>query len=204
MSCGDERPAVAGEVIELDRLIAMANQIGDFFAPYPPERAREGLRNHLRTYWDPRMRSALLAHIDAGGEGPGRRRYRGRAPAARKRGREKRLLRAPTGLKQQVDGDLATRSAKIRTRRRAHPVCRRGLARIEPNTSAGVDDTRPPDLQGHRAARLKVTASKGGMATGSSSLAAAISVHCPSRNSNASSVRSRGSTSHRWRTPSRA
>ncbi|MCY3732831.1 MAG: formate dehydrogenase subunit delta, partial [Chloroflexi bacterium] len=35
----------------------MANQIGDFFAPYPPERAREGLRNHLRTYWDPRMRS---------------------------------------------------------------------------------------------------------------------------------------------------
>ncbi len=69
MSGGDERPAVAGEVIELDRLITMANQIGDFFAPYPPERAREGLRNHLRTYWDPRMRSALLAHIDAGGEG---------------------------------------------------------------------------------------------------------------------------------------
>ena len=70
MMGGDERPAaVAGEVIELDRLITMANQIGDFFAPYPPERAREGLRNHLRTYWDPRMRSALLAHIDAGGEG---------------------------------------------------------------------------------------------------------------------------------------
>ena len=69
MSGGDERPSVAGEVIELDRLILMANQIGDFFAPYPPKRAREGLRNHLRTYWDPRMRSALLAHIDAGGEG---------------------------------------------------------------------------------------------------------------------------------------
>ncbi len=66
---GGERPTVAGEVIELDRLISMANQIGDFFAPYPSERAREGLRNHLRTYWDPRMRSALLAHIDAGGEG---------------------------------------------------------------------------------------------------------------------------------------
>ena len=65
----DKRPAVAGAVIDLERLITMANQIGDFFAPYPPERAREGLRNHLRTYWDPRMRNALLAHIDAGGDG---------------------------------------------------------------------------------------------------------------------------------------
>ncbi len=65
----DEEAAVTGAVIDLERLITMANQIGDFFAPYPPERAREGLRNHLRTYWDPRMRSALLAHIDAGGDG---------------------------------------------------------------------------------------------------------------------------------------
>ena len=66
---GDGQPAVAGAVIDLQRLIEMANQIGDFFAPYPPERAREGLRNHLRTYWDPRMRNALLEHIDAGGDG---------------------------------------------------------------------------------------------------------------------------------------
>lgn len=65
----DEQPNVTGAVIDLENLIAMANQIGDFFSPYPPERAREGLRNHLRTYWDPRMRSALLAHIDAGGDG---------------------------------------------------------------------------------------------------------------------------------------
>ena len=65
----DEQPNVTGAVIDLENLIAMANQIGDFFSPYPPERAREGLRNHLRTYWDPRMRSALLEHIDAGGDG---------------------------------------------------------------------------------------------------------------------------------------
>ena len=65
----DERPAVEGDVIDLGQLITMANQIGDFYAPYPPERAREGLRNHLRTNWDPRMRNALLAHIDAGGDG---------------------------------------------------------------------------------------------------------------------------------------
>lgn len=56
------------EVIDLDHLVMMANQISDFFAPYPPERAREGLRNHLRTYWDPRMRDALLKYIDAGGD----------------------------------------------------------------------------------------------------------------------------------------
>lgn len=58
-----------GDVIEMDHLVVMANQIGDFFSHYPPERAREGLRNHLRTYWDPRMRAALLDHVDAGGSG---------------------------------------------------------------------------------------------------------------------------------------
>jgi formate dehydrogenase subunit delta len=36
-------------VMALDRIVAMANQIGDFFAPYPPERRAEGIRNHLRT-----------------------------------------------------------------------------------------------------------------------------------------------------------
>ncbi len=65
----DERPAVEGDVIDLEQLISMANQIGDFYAAYPSERAREGLRNHLRTNWDPRMRNALLKHIDTGGDG---------------------------------------------------------------------------------------------------------------------------------------
>ncbi|MBU3694933.1 MAG: hypothetical protein FGM40_08925 [Rhodocyclaceae bacterium] len=56
-------------VLAMERLLGMANQIGDFFAPYPPARRAEGIRNHLRTYWDPRMRDALLAHIDGGGSG---------------------------------------------------------------------------------------------------------------------------------------
>ncbi len=56
-------------VIDINKIILMANQIGDFFAPYPPQRRAEGIRNHLRTYWDPRMRSDLLAYIDGGGEG---------------------------------------------------------------------------------------------------------------------------------------
>lgn len=56
----------AGSVLEMERILTMAGNIGEFFAPYPPERAREGVRNHLRTYWDPRMREALLAAIEAG------------------------------------------------------------------------------------------------------------------------------------------
>jgi|TARA_B110000116_G_C16657162_1_gene500048 formate dehydrogenase subunit delta len=69
MTTDDNRPAVSGDVIDMKHLIVMANQIGDFFASYPPKRAREGLRNHLRINWDPRMRNALLAHIDSGGDG---------------------------------------------------------------------------------------------------------------------------------------
>jgi formate dehydrogenase subunit delta len=53
--------------IETERLVTMANQIGDFFAPYSSERRIEGVRNHLRNYWDPRMRQALYDHIDAVG-----------------------------------------------------------------------------------------------------------------------------------------
>lgn len=58
-----------GTVLDLARLLGMANQIGDFFAPYPAARRAEGIRNHLRTYWDPRMREALLDYIDGGGSG---------------------------------------------------------------------------------------------------------------------------------------
>lgn len=57
------------DVIEIERLVEMANQIGDFFAPYPHGQRIEGLRNHLRHYWDPRMREALLRHVQSGGAG---------------------------------------------------------------------------------------------------------------------------------------
>lgn len=56
-------------VIEVERLEEMANQIADFFSPYPEERAVEGIRNHLRNYWDPRMRNALVEHERRGGAG---------------------------------------------------------------------------------------------------------------------------------------
>ena len=57
---------------------------------------------------------------------------------------------------------------------------------------------------GHRAPRLNVIASNGRTLTGSSSFAHAMSTHSPPRSSNASRVRSVGSMSHRFATPSRA
>ena len=49
-----------------NKLIRMANQIGTFFESMP-ERAEalEGIARHLKNFWDPRMRRALLAQVDA-------------------------------------------------------------------------------------------------------------------------------------------
>lgn len=69
-AAGGGVPAGGAPVMDVERLVSMANQIGDFFSPYPPDQREEGVRNHLRNYWDPRMRAALLAHVAAtGGEG---------------------------------------------------------------------------------------------------------------------------------------
>jgi formate dehydrogenase subunit delta len=49
----------------------MANQIGAFFDAMPDRAlAVQEVATHLRKFWEPRMRIALLAHVDAtGGEG---------------------------------------------------------------------------------------------------------------------------------------
>jgi formate dehydrogenase subunit delta len=52
-----------------DRLIYMANQIGKFFESQRPDKAVPGIVEHIRKFWDPRMRTAILAHLDAGGSG---------------------------------------------------------------------------------------------------------------------------------------
>ena len=58
--------------------------------------------------------------------------------------------------------------------------------------------------QGQRSPRLKPAASNGRIWTAASSATVAILDHSPAVSSNASSVRSADSTSHRWRTRSRA
>lgn len=55
--------------MDIHRLVHMANQIADFFKAYPEEEAIAGVENHLRQFWDPRMRSDLFQHLDAGGAG---------------------------------------------------------------------------------------------------------------------------------------
>ena len=52
-----------------DKLVYMANQIGKFFAHQGEEKAIEGIADHLAKFWDPRMRKAIVAHLDAGGAG---------------------------------------------------------------------------------------------------------------------------------------
>lgn len=52
-----------------DKLVYMANQIGKFFAHQGEAQAAQAVATHLKRYWDPRMRSAIVAHVDAGGSG---------------------------------------------------------------------------------------------------------------------------------------
>ncbi|NEW91829.1 formate dehydrogenase [Rhodopseudomonas sp. BR0M22] len=52
-----------------DRLVYMANQIGAFFRSQGPDKAVPGIAEHLKKFWEPRMRRAIIAHLDAGGDG---------------------------------------------------------------------------------------------------------------------------------------
>ncbi len=54
-----------------ERLVAMANQIGAFFESEPDRKtALDGVAQHLKKFWDPRMRRELLAWVDQhAGEG---------------------------------------------------------------------------------------------------------------------------------------
>ncbi|NMG32971.1 formate dehydrogenase [Azoarcus sp. TTM-91] len=56
--------------MEIQPLIKMANQIGQFFEAWPdPAQARSEIANHLQRFWEPRMRRAIVAHVEQGGEG---------------------------------------------------------------------------------------------------------------------------------------
>ncbi|MGO9786356.1 MAG: formate dehydrogenase subunit delta [Stellaceae bacterium] len=55
--------------MSLDKLIYMANQIGKFFATQGPEQGAAGTADHIKKFWDPRMRATILAHLQAGGQG---------------------------------------------------------------------------------------------------------------------------------------
>lgn len=57
--------------MNIQHLIKMANEIGDYFAAYPDRaQAERDIANHLKKFWDPRMRAQIIAHVrDNQGEG---------------------------------------------------------------------------------------------------------------------------------------
>ena len=56
--------------MQIEQLVSMANDIAAFFRATPDaNEAVRGIANHLKLYWDPRMRKQLLAHVEGGGEG---------------------------------------------------------------------------------------------------------------------------------------
>jgi formate dehydrogenase subunit delta len=52
-----------------DRLVYMANQIGKFFEVQRADETVPGIANHIKKFWDPRMRKAIFAYLDEGGDG---------------------------------------------------------------------------------------------------------------------------------------
>jgi formate dehydrogenase subunit delta len=52
-----------------DRLIYMANQIGQFFRSQRRETRVPGIAEHIKKFWDPRMLKQIFAHLDSGGAG---------------------------------------------------------------------------------------------------------------------------------------
>jgi formate dehydrogenase subunit delta len=56
--------------MKIEALIKMANQIADFFQGEAGPDAPAAVANHLRRYWEPRMRKDMLTHYELnGGEG---------------------------------------------------------------------------------------------------------------------------------------
>jgi formate dehydrogenase subunit delta len=56
--------------VDVQRLVAMANDIAAFFAAEPdPAAAAEQVAGHLRKFWEPRMREQIRRHAREGGAG---------------------------------------------------------------------------------------------------------------------------------------
>ena len=54
---------------KIEKLVRMANQIGDFYASMPESEAIQGVATHLRRYWTPKMIRELVAFAEEGEAG---------------------------------------------------------------------------------------------------------------------------------------
>jgi formate dehydrogenase subunit delta len=52
-----------------DTLVRMANQIADFFRLQPEPEAVAATADHIKRFWDPRMRTKMAEHLAHGGAG---------------------------------------------------------------------------------------------------------------------------------------
>jgi formate dehydrogenase subunit delta len=55
--------------MSVGKLVMMANQIGRFHASQRQGDPSAAIADHLRRFWDPGMRLAIVAHLEQGGEG---------------------------------------------------------------------------------------------------------------------------------------
>jgi formate dehydrogenase subunit delta len=56
--------------MNVQRLVAMANDISNFFGSDPdPDAAAEQVAGHLKKFWEPRMREEIRRYVSAGGTG---------------------------------------------------------------------------------------------------------------------------------------
>ena len=56
--------------MDIERLVRMVNDISRFYHSEPDhDEAVKGVAGHLERFWEPRMRRAIMAHVEAGGEG---------------------------------------------------------------------------------------------------------------------------------------
>jgi formate dehydrogenase subunit delta len=56
--------------MNIDRLVRMANDIGDYFRAEPDrEEAVNGILGHLSRFWEERMQAQIVLHLEQGGEG---------------------------------------------------------------------------------------------------------------------------------------
>jgi formate dehydrogenase subunit delta len=56
--------------MNIEHLVSMANDIGNFFdGEYGVKDSPANIATHISRYWDPRMRTQIIAHAAEGGAG---------------------------------------------------------------------------------------------------------------------------------------
>jgi formate dehydrogenase subunit delta len=56
--------------MDVQRLVAMANDISNFFGSDPDAAAAaEQVAGHMKKFWEPRMREQIRRYVNQGGEG---------------------------------------------------------------------------------------------------------------------------------------